>query len=274
MIGHTKYILRLVGLSLLLLAWGHSYAADSDYPEKPNPPRLVNDYAHVLNGGQVNQLEQKLDNFVAATSNQICIVVIPDLKGHDVEEYAVEVFNRWALGDKDRKNGVLLLVAINDHKAWISTGQGLQGVLTDARTGEIFRNQMEPAFKEGNYYQGLSDASDAIIAVTKGEYKGDDAQPRQKHLPITAIIILIIFVVFILRMFRGGGGGNGGGNYMSGGGIGNLMTGMFLGNMLGGGFGRGGDNDGGGWGGGDGGGGGFGGFGGGSTDGGGAGGGW
>ncbi len=270
--SHTKYLLRLLGMSLLLLVGGlHAFADDSKYPAKPNPPRLVNDFAGILKGNEANELEQKLDGFSQSTSNQITIVTVKDLGGQDVEEYAVQVFNNWGLGAEGKNNGVLLLVSITDRKAWITVGRGLQGVMTDAKSGEIFRNQIVPAFKEGNYYQGLSDASDAIIAVTKGEYKGDAAQPHQKHLPVTAIIILIIFVVFILRMFRGGGGGNGGGNYMSGGGMGNFVTGMFLGNMLGGGFGRGGDSDGGGWGGG---GGGFGGFGGGSTDGGGAGGGW
>ncbi len=273
MIGHTKYILRLVGLSLLLLVGGlHAFADDSRYPAKPNPPRLVNDFAGILKGNEAAQLEQKLDGFSQSTSNQITIITVKDLGGQDVEEFTLEMFNRWGIGADGKNNGVLLLVSITDRKAWITVGRGLQGVLTDAKSGEIFRNQIVPAFKEGNYYQGLSDASDAIIAVTKGEYKGDGAQPRQKHFPITGIIILVIFIVFILRMFRGGGGG--GGNYMSGGGLGNFMTGMFLGNMLGGGFGRGeGGGDSGGWGGGDGGGG-FGGFGGGSSDGGGAGGGW
>ena len=271
MIYEISNRLRLYGLALLfLLAGFHAFGDDKVYPDKPNPPRLVNDYAHILNGNEVSQLESKLDGFARSTSTQITIVTIKDLGDHDVEEYSVELFNRWGLGEKGKENGVLLLVSMDDHKAWITVGRGLEGALTDEKSGLIFRNELRPAFKAGNYYEGLSDAAEAIIAVTKGEYKSDGLQKNQQHVPFTAVIILLIIIVFIIRLFRRGGGG--GGNYMSGGGLGNFATGMLLGNLLGGGFGGGHGDGGGGWGGGDGGG--FGGFGGGSTGGGGAGGSW
>ena len=258
--------MRLIGLSLLFMVVGlHVFADDKIYPDKPNPARLVNDFAGMLNGGEAAQLEAKLDEFAKTTSTQITVVTIKNLGGHDVEEYSVEVFNRWGLGQAGKNNGVLLLVSADDRKAWITVGKGLEGVLTDDKSGLIFRNELVPAFKAGKYYQGLSDACEAIIAVTKGEYTADGLQ-KGHHVPITGIIIFIVFIVIILSMFRGGGGGN----YMSGRGFGGFATGMILGNLLGGG-GRGGD--GGGWGGG-GGDGGFGGFGGGSTGGGGAGGSW
>jgi uncharacterized protein len=261
-------VLRLFGLILLFVAGGFKALADDKvYPEKPNPPRLVNDYAHMLSGGEAAQLEQKLEDFARNTSTQITIVTIKSLGGHDVEEYSVEVFNRWALGQDNKNNGVLLLVSLDDRKGFISVGKGLEGVLTDAKSGIIFRNEIVPAFKSGNYYEGLSHAADAIIAVTKGEYNAErGTQARGKHMPFAAVIVFVVFILIILRILRGGGGG---GNYMSGSGFGGFATGWFLGNMLGGG-GRGwdrGDSD---WGGG----GGFGGFGGGSTGGGGAGGSW
>ena len=259
--------LRLVGLSLLFLLVGaHVFADDKVYPDKPSPARLVNDMAGMLNPSEAAQLEAKLDDFARTTSTQITIVTIKNLGGHDVEEYSVEVFNRWGLGQAGKNNGVLMLVSADDHKAWITVGKGLEGVLTDDKSGLIFRNELRPAFKEGKYFQGLSDASDAIIAVTKGEYKAEGL-PKGNHVPFTGLIVLIVFGIIIYSMFRGGGRG-GGGNYVSGRGIGNFATGMLLGELLGGG-GRGG----GGWGGG-GGDGGFGGFGGGSTGGGGAGGSW
>ena len=267
--------LGLPVLFLLLLMGMRAVAADIiTYPQPQNPPMLVNDFAHMLNAGEVQQLENKLVGFDRSTSSQISIVTVKDLGGQDVEEYAVEIFNRWGLGQKGKENGVLLLVSLDDHKAWITVGRGLQGVLTDGKAGLIFRNEIVPAFKEKQYYQGLSDASDAIIAVTKGEYTNDGVRSKaQHHVPLAAVIIGIIFIIFIIKMIGRGGGGSGGGNYISGGGFGNFATGMLLGNLLGGGFGgRGGDSDGGFGGGGDGGG--FGGFGGGSTDGGGAGGSW
>lgn len=239
---------------------------DKIYPDPPNPPMLVNDFAHALNAGQVSELEAKLDDFAKTTSNQVTVVTLTNLGGRDVEEYSVELFNRWGLGQKGRDNGVLLLIGMEDHKAWITVGKGLEGVLTDAKSGQIFRNQLKPAFQAGDYYKGISDACDAIIAVTKGEYKGDEqVTDNPKHVPALGFIIFIVFVILIIRIMRGGGRGGGGG-----GGWGNFATGLFLGNLLGGGWGD--DRSGGGWGGG--GGGGFGGFGGGSTGGGGAGGSW
>ena len=148
-----------------------------------------------------------------------------------------------------------MIASLKDHKINISTGKGLEGALTDLQCGRIIRNEMVPSFKDNNYYQGFSKAAAAIIAATKGEYKGDGV-PQKKHVPFTAISILVIIILFVLKMLGGGGGG--GGNYMSGGGIGGFASGMFLGSMLGGGrggdgggFGGGGDSGFGGFGGGD-----------------------
>jgi len=266
--NHLKHHrFRLIWFILLaVLAGLRSYADDKVYPDRPNPPLLVNDFAHVLSADEAAQLERKLETFANSTSTQITVVTMKNLGGHDVEEYSVEVFNRWGLGQKGKDNGVLLLVAIDDRKAWITVGKGLEGVLTDTKAGLIFRNELRPAFQAGQYYKGLSDASDAIIAVTKGEYNNDGLNSGGHGIPVAAIIIGILFILIIIRIIRGGG--RGGGNYVSRGGWGNFFTGMFLGNMLGGGR-----NGGGGFGGGLGGGG-FGGFGGGSTGGGGAGGSW
>ena len=267
MINQLGYRLRHFGLFLLLLLVAFTGRADDKiYPDKPSPARLVNDYAHMLKGGEQAQLERKLEGFANSSSTQITVVTITNLGGHDVQEYSVEVFNRWGLGQESKNNGVLLLVSLEDRKAWITVGKGLEGALTDAKAGLIFRNELKPAFKEGRYFEGISASCDAIIQVTKGEYTGTGIH-KQKNVPFKAVVIMIIFIVIILRVLKGGGG-NGGGGYASSGGFGNLATGMFIGSMLSGG-GRGG---GGGWGGGDSGG--FGGFGGGSSGGGGAGGSW
>lgn len=277
-----KIIRHIAGLLFIFTAIFsisvNSFAQDKEYPDKPDPPRLVNDYAHLLSTGENEQLERKLEDFANSTSTQITVVTMSNLGGHDISEYSVHIFNDWGLGQSGKNNGVLMLVALDDgygkRKAWITVGRGLQGVLTDAKSGQIFRNQMVPAFKNKEYYRGLSDAADAVIAVTKGEYTASEGdrhhEPHKqkesgKGAPFIIIIIIILIIIFSVRN-RGGGGGGG---YRRRSGLGDLATGMILGNLLGGGF-RGGNNGGGG----DGGFGGFGGFGGGSTDGGGAGGSW
>ena len=268
--------LSLIYLLLVILSGFMARAEDKIYPDRPDPPRLVNDFAHVLNDNEAAQLEQKLDDFDRNTSTQITVVTIKNLGGYDVEEYSVQVFNRWGIGQKGKNNGVLLLVSMDDHKAWITVGKGLEGVLTDAKSGQIFRNELQPNFRQGKYYDGLARSADAIIAVTKGEYTADRRDSAgDQHFPLKAAIVFIIFIIIVLRILRGGGGGGNDhdGGYMSGRGFRNFATGWFIGSLLSGG------NRGSGWGGGGsdwggGGGGGFGGFGGGSTGGGGAGGSW
>ncbi|WP_170067816.1 TPM domain-containing protein [Flavipsychrobacter stenotrophus] len=269
----NKSVVRLLVLIVAFLVAGFNVMAeDKVYPDKPNPERLVNDFAHVLNEGQINDLESKLVDFANTTSTQITIVTISNLGGHDISEYSVHLFNEWGLGQAGKNNGVLILLTLDDgygkKREWTTVGKGLQGVLTDAKTGQIFRNEMVPAFKVNDYYTGLAKGADAIIAVTKGEYSADGSEPhKRKKSGRGFIIVIIIFGVMILatRNRRGGGGGGGRGG---GGGFGDLATGLLLGSML-----NGGRGGGGGFGGGDSGGG-FGGFGGGSTDGGGAGGSW
>ena len=266
---HTARILKVCMSVLFLFTASFSFAGDDIYPDKPNPPRLVNDYAGILNSGEEARLERKLEDFARTTSTQISIVTITNLGGHDVAEYTTRLFNKWGVGQAGKNNGVLMLVAIEDRKAFIATGTGLQGVLTDAKTSRIFRNELRPAFREAQYAKGLDKAADAIIAVTKGEYTADGKNDSGGGIPAGVIVFIIFIVLVIIIKSRGGRGGGGG--YMSSGGVGDFATGWIIGSLLnrgGGGGDWGGGSD---WGGG---GGGFGGFGGGGTDGGGAGGSW
>lgn len=239
MIKKVNSLLRLLGLMLLLFAGIHTFAADKDFPEKPAILHAVNDLAHMMSESEVAQLEQKLREYERATSTEITIVTVTNIGDYDISDYAITLGKKWQLGKAGKDNGVLIIAAKENRKGWIAVGKGLEGTLTDLTAGRIYRNEMVPSFKAGNYYEGFSKTADAVIAVTKGEYKADDKEARGGHLPVTAIIILVIFIIIILRIFRGGGGGN----YMSGRGFGGFATGWFLGSMLGG---RGGDWGGGG----------------------------
>lgn len=265
MIYHIKnnisrvFILLLFTIAIPMCAWGD----DKDFPQRPNPPMLVNDLAHTMSADQVAQLEAKLENYAQTSSTQVTVVTIQDLGAYDISDYGVNLFNRWGIGQKSKDNGVLIIAAINNHKINITVGKGLEGVLTDALSGRIIRNEITPAFKNSNYFEGFSKGADAVIAATKGEYKNDD--PQDDGLPGGALLVLIGFIILVIWLFRNRGGG--GGNYLSRRGLGAFGAGWFLG---GGGFG------GSSWGGGGSGSGsgGFGGFGGGSSGGGGASGSW
>lgn len=263
-------MLRYLGALMMLLLSQIAFAGDGDFPAKPNPPRLVNDFAGMMNAQEVAQLEAKLQEYEKTSSTQITVITIKNLGGYEVSQYAVELGNLWGVGHKGKDNGVVILASKDDRKVNISTGYGLEGALTDIQTNRIIRNEIVPQFKAGNFYAGFDKAADAVIAATKGEYKAEeDFHHGKKKLPgivTLAIIIGIILLIFIIS--KGGGGGSGGGGYMSGRGYGDIATGMLLGQLLGGG------HRGGGFGGGSSGGGGFGGFGGGSFGGGGSSGSW
>ncbi|MBP6144136.1 MAG: TPM domain-containing protein [Sediminibacterium sp.] len=230
---------------------------------KPNPATLVTDAAGVLSAEQKQALENKLVAIDDSSSNQIAVVIIPSLDGYPKEEYATKLFREWGIGNKKTNNGILLLIAINDRQIRIEVGYGLEGAIPDITALNIIDNDIKPAFKAGNYYEGIDQATDNIAKAAVGEYKVKKAK-KSKGKGSGGLFILILVIIFIVLR-----GGRGGGSNIGGGGFSDVATGMLLGSLLGGGN----RHGGGGWG-DSGGGGGFGGFGGGSSGGGGAGGSW
>jgi uncharacterized protein len=232
--------------------------------ERPNPPVLVTDLAGVLSPEQKQALENKLVAIDDSSSNQIAVVILPTLDGNPIEEYATKLFRTWGIGNKKSRNGVLLLIAIQDKKIRIEVGYGLEGAIPDITANSIIDNDIKPAFREQAYYEGIDKATDDIAKAAVGEYK---EKRERKTKEKGSNLILFVFIVFIIVAILGKKGGGGGSN-IGGGGFNDFATGMLLSTLLNGGGGRSGGS---GFGGG---GGGFGGFGGGSSGGGGASGGW
>jgi uncharacterized protein len=262
LLGSLPFVLTIVFFLQALLFANNTYA--QNIIAKPNPTTLVTDVAGVLSAEQKQALEKKLVAIDDSSSNQIAVVIIPSLDGYPKEEYANKLLREWGIGSK-KNNGVLLLISINDRQIWIEVGYGLEGAIPDITALNIIDNDIKPAFKAGNYYEGIDQATDNIAKAAVGEYKVAKAKKtRSKSKGSGGLFLIILIIIFVvLRNGRGGGGSN-----IGGGGFSDVATGMLLGSLLGGG----GRHGGGGWG--DGGGGGFGGFGGGSSGGGGAGGSW
>ncbi|HSU49577.1 MAG TPA: TPM domain-containing protein [Segetibacter sp.] len=240
-------------------------------PERPNPPRLVNDYTHTLTQDQQYSLEQKLVAYDDSTSNQVVVVIIPTTNDYDLVDYATKLGRAWGVGNKKTNNGVVLLIAKNDRKVFIAPGYGLEGALPDITTKSIIDNVILPNFKNEDFYRGIDLGTTAIFKAAAGEYKAPEGYRSKKGSGGGGSIIGIIIVIFVIVMLIGRGGGGRGGGMFSRRGYGGFVEGAILGSLLNGG-GRGGGS----WGGGGGGsgGGGFGGFGGGSFGGGGSGGSW
>lgn len=242
-------------LTIFFLASLAGYAQNIE--PKPNPPRLVNDFAGTLTADQKEALERKLVAYDDSTSTQIAIIIIPTTGDYDIQEVALKYLRDWGVGNKKTNNGIVLLAAINDRKIRIETGYGMEGVIPDIIAKQIIDNEIVPNFRNNNYYRGFDEATDAIIKAAAGEYKAPEGYNKKDKGGRGIGLIGIIFIIIMVIIFSRGGGG----------GLGPLILGSMLGNALGG-------NDRGGWSGGSSGGGGFGGFGGGSGGGGGASGSW
>ncbi|RFS18940.1 TPM domain-containing protein [Chitinophaga silvatica] len=254
-------ILRWLLPGILLLTG--LFANAQNIPPRPNPPTLVTDFAKILLASEDEALERRLVAYNDSTSTQIAIVTIKSVGDYDISEVALKILRDWGIGSKDKNNGLLILVSVDDRKVRIETGYGMEGVVPDAIANDIINNYIKPAFREGNYYKGLDDAVTAIEKAAAGEYhaspkKSSDVSPGGVFL----LIMLIVIVIAIVS--RGGGGGRGGSGTTY-----NRRGGWIWPVIGSGGFGGG--SSGGGW---SGGGGGFGGFGGGSGGGGGASGSW
>lgn len=235
-----------------------SLQAQDDLPEPMSPPRLVNDFSQTFSESQRNDLEQILRAYNDSTSTQIYVVAIADLNGYDVSDYAARLGEKWKIGQKDKNNGVLILIKprIGNERGrvFIATGYGVEHILTDARVGRIIDNYMMPYLQDGDYFNASKAAIEAIIKYLSGEFKADGEDDESSVVPILIQIIVILFILLLL--YFGSRNNKGGSNKGKGSGP--------WGGFFGGGFGGG--RSGGGWGGGS-----FGGGGGGSFGGGGAG---
>ena len=175
----------------------------------------VHDQANVLSATTKSELEAILKYERDSTSNQIAVLIVPSLEGEAMEEFSLRVAEKWKIGQKAKDNGVLMLIAINDKKMRIETGYGLEGVLTDALSSRINRNEMAPYFRQGDFDTGVKVGVMAVIQAIKGEYVNDEPvqQTRRrskKSSPFFTILIILAIIIISSRNRKGGGGGGGG----------------------------------------------------------------
>lgn len=229
-----------------------------EFPEPLSPKRMVNDFANMLSTDENNLLEQKLRAVNDSNSIEFAIIAIKTTGNYDIEDYALKIGRQWGIGKKDKNNGILILVALEDRKIDIEVGYGLEDRVTDGLAKRVIENDIKPAFKQKNYYQGLDKATNSLIDMVAGRYKAE--AKSDKGLPMPLIIFGVIMIIIILIAILGKSSGMGGSGGTGGWGGGPIFWG--------------GGGGGGSWGGGGGGGSSFGGFGGGSFGGGGASGDW
>ncbi|HZL76605.1 MAG TPA: TPM domain-containing protein [Bacteroidales bacterium] len=204
--------IKLYILPTFLLAILTGIIQAQDFPEKSVPPRLVNDFAGMLNSNEINSLEQKLVAFNDSTSTQISIVTVPSLHGYDKADYAQRLGEKWGIGQKGKNNGILILVKPKTEseqgEVYIAQGYGLEGAIPDLHASDIINNQILPSFTAGDYYGGLDKATTTLMQLARGEFPADLYKKHQNFSSFAPFIIFIIFIV-IMMFLRSGGGNNG-----------------------------------------------------------------
>jgi len=225
----------------LVLSAGHAYAE----PQFPTLTGRVVDGADILTAAVKNALTGKLEAHENATTNQVVVVTLPSLQGYAIEEFGYQLLRHWGIGQEDRNNGVLLIVAPNERKVRIEVGYGLEGSLTDALSKTIIETEILPRFRKGDYSAGIVKGTEAILAAIAGTYKPKKLRTKSDWDDIESFLPFIFFIGVLLVLlvwgqrsegragwytddsfggssdgggFGGGGGGGGGGGFSGGGG--------------------------------------------------------
>jgi uncharacterized protein len=221
----------------------HSQAAEVI---PPKPDRYFNDYAGVVSKEAGLRFNEELAQFERETSDQVVVAVLPKMQSDsDIADYTQRVAQAWGVGQKERRNGVVLFVFVQDRKMFIQVGYGLEGALPDITAFDITEYKIKPHFRNGDYEGGIAVGIDSIFKAIRGEYKGSGKTVAEEHRGggasnIWFFIIFLIVLIVISRMLRRLGGwgyssrgggptffpvGGGGGGWSSGGGGGGGFSG-------------------------------------------------
>ena len=176
----------------------------------------VNDNAQIMSESTRKTLTETLKNHEDKTTNQIVILTIPSLEGENIEDFANRVFNEWKLGQKDKDNGILMVVVPHERKMRIEVGYGLESIMTDLSAGRIIREIMAPRFRDEDYDGGITDGALAIISILEGkalpqtaEVNEQDSSSGQSNfsdlgkpdMPVKVRILLGAFIFGIIGLF-------------------------------------------------------------------------
>lgn len=196
--GKAFFLKFLSGILLTMFLAGNILAAE--IPAKPL--NFVTDLAEILSPSEENDLNLHIQTIEKDTTAEIAILTITSLKDQKysvIEDFAYEVFNSWQIGKKDVDNGILIVIAVNDHKFRIETGSGTEGAVVDNNARHIAEKHFVPNFQSGKYFAGLYGAVDDIAGLIKqdpllvSEYQKKTANDSKLSDIALYVIILIIF---------------------------------------------------------------------------------
>ena len=191
----------------------------------PSIQGRVSDYAKIIRDSDEREIEEYLAGLEQSTGIQIAVLTMPSLEGEDISSFGIKVADKWNLGDKEKDNGAILIVAYKEHDLRIEVGDGLEASLTDAKCGLILRNVIVPEFRDGNYSKGILEGVKNMGAVASGDEsaisrsvrEGEDSSDDDDFVPVFVILVwLIIFICSITAGSRRGRGRRRGRYYYNG----------------------------------------------------------
>ena len=214
----------------------------------PKPDRYFNDYADVVSKTAALRFNEELAQFERETSDQVVVAIFPKMQtDSDIADYTQRVAQAWGVGQKERRNGVVLFMFVQDRKMFIQVGYGLEGALPDITAFDITEYRMKPLFRNGDYEGGLATGIDSIFKAIRGEYKGSGNTVAERNRRGGGAPSFLFFIIFLIALIaisrimrrlggygyssrRGGPiffpGGGGGGGWSSGGGGGGGFSGF------------------------------------------------
>ncbi|MGA1791912.1 MAG: TPM domain-containing protein [bacterium] len=244
---HIRYLVICLISCVLVLSMSPLLHSKTEAPF-PEPQGYVTDRAGLLTPQSAGHLQGLIAYIHQKTTAEVAVVTLESIAPYTIEDYAVRLFEKWGIGQKEKDNGVLLLIAVRERKIRIEVGYGLEGAITDGTAGEIIHRIISPAFKEGHFEQGLVAGTEAILRLIANEYQLEMPEGLSFKTPPMGrpkassgvsdllIVFLSIFVLFILfktglwpLLFFGfpfGGGGWSGGRGGFSGGFGGFGGGL------------------------------------------------
>jgi uncharacterized protein len=187
---------------LAVFLWlGLAVPALADPPIPPLSGRVV-DLAHILDSRTADALTRQLADHEAATTNQVVVVTLPDLKGYSIEDWGRALLNGWGIGQRDKNNGVVLVVAPNDRRLRIEVGYGLDDVLTTRGAARIIETEIVPRFKREDMQGGITAGVNAILGTIAGTYRSlpPVEQDRSGRRDLSSFVPFAIFPMIFLAV--------------------------------------------------------------------------
>lgn len=196
----------LLGLNIFVFA--------QRVPEKPAILYPVTDNVGILTQTQKDQLNQKLIKFSDSTSTEIAVIIIPTTGGEDVNYLATMYGEKWKIGQKGIDNGIIFLIATEDHTMSIQQGRAVEQYLTASVAGQIMDYIVTPKFKQGLWYDGINGGTTALMDAVQGKFKpiAKDTTVGEGLSPVQMVMIAFFIFLIISFLFKNGGGGGGGRN--------------------------------------------------------------